>query len=144
MIISVRHDDESPASDLGAVLRTMAESRESGRSSSDSDDGVSVALGGEMVFQRGGRSDSELGRSEAPGIGSSSNNRVSDSSGTVDRSLPRSNTLPGEAFNIDKLETTPNCLKLEQSKTEKRKKPNILGEEAKQIFDDKISAHKKM
>ncbi|XP_043720338.1 sterol 3-beta-glucosyltransferase UGT80A2 [Telopea speciosissima] len=129
----------------------MADFRENGRSSSDSDDEVSVSLGGEevVVVVDGGRSDSEFGSREA--AGSSSTNRVDDSSGTVDRCFARANTLPVGmlyADNIettfDKLETSPSHLKLERSKTEMRKKPNILGEEAKKIFDDKISSQKKL
>ncbi|XP_042477910.1 sterol 3-beta-glucosyltransferase UGT80A2-like isoform X1 [Macadamia integrifolia] len=122
----------------------MEESRESGVSSSDSDDEVSVSVGDRVVvIESGGHSDSELGRKDGSGTGSSSTNRVGDSSGTVDRTLPRANTLPGETFNADKLERNPVHVNLERSKTERRKKPNILGEEAKKIFDDKISAQKK-
>ncbi|KAJ4954924.1 hypothetical protein NE237_011707 [Protea cynaroides] len=124
----------------------MADSRENGhgQSSSDCDDEVSVSLGGEevVVVVDGGRSHTDFGRREFDG--SSSANRVSDSSGSVDRSLPRVNTLPGGMSNAEKLERTPSHLKLERSKTERRKKPNILREEAKIIFDDKISAQKKL
>ncbi|XP_043705601.1 sterol 3-beta-glucosyltransferase UGT80A2-like [Telopea speciosissima] len=121
----------------------MAESRESVVSSSDSDDEVSVSLGDKVVVEGAGCSDSELERREAQGTGGSSTNRVGDSSGTVERSLARANTLPGETFNADKLDIIPSHVKLERSKTERRKKPNILGEEVKRIFDDKISAEKK-
>lgn len=65
-------------------------------------------------------------------------------SGIVDRSLPRANTLPGEISNADKLASTPSQLNLERSKTERRRHYNVLGEEAAQIFDDKISVEKKV
>ncbi|XP_042513688.1 sterol 3-beta-glucosyltransferase UGT80A2-like [Macadamia integrifolia] len=130
----------------------MADFRESGRrSSSESDDEDFVSLSGEEddVVVDGGWSDSDFGRREA--AGSSSTNGVGDSSGAVDRSLTRANTSPGEILNADNLETAsdefetnPSHLKLERSKTEGLKRHSILGEEAKKIFDDKISSQKKL
>eukprot|EP00268_Persea_americana_P043123 TRINITY_DN4322_c0_g3_i1.p1 TRINITY_DN4322_c0_g3~~TRINITY_DN4322_c0_g3_i1.p1 ORF type:complete len:346 (+),score=87.01 TRINITY_DN4322_c0_g3_i1:160-1197(+) len=65
------------------------------------------------------------------------------SSGLIDRSLPRANTLPRDKADFDKLEPSSSQLHLERSKTDRRIQNNIAGEAA-QIFDDKISARKKL
>ncbi|KAL5990162.1 hypothetical protein ACLOJK_011059 [Asimina triloba] len=62
----------------------------------------------------------------------------------VDRSLPRANTLPGERAKADQAESSMSQQNLERSQTERRRHNNILGDEATQIFDDKISARKKL
>ncbi|RWR96104.1 sterol 3-beta-glucosyltransferase UGT80A2-like protein isoform X1 [Cinnamomum micranthum f. kanehirae] len=65
------------------------------------------------------------------------------SPGLIDRSLPRANTLPGDKADVDKLEPSSSQSQLERSKTERRIQNNIA-DEAAQIFDDKISARKKL
>ncbi|RZC88905.1 hypothetical protein C5167_030598 [Papaver somniferum] len=65
------------------------------------------------------------------------------SSGAADKGLSRSSTLPGETSNSDKIDLTLDKLKLERSKSEKRRLSNKFGEQAAQIFDAKISPRKK-
>ncbi|XP_010243988.1 PREDICTED: sterol 3-beta-glucosyltransferase UGT80A2-like isoform X2 [Nelumbo nucifera] len=110
----------------------MAEPGEHHRSSDDSSGEDSVTLGTEIVGEGG--SGRELGSGEA--AGSSESNRDS-SSEVVDKNLKRANTLPGEAPN-DKPEPTSSRLKLERSKSERRR------QEAAQFFDNKISVEKKL
>ncbi|KAL5562065.1 hypothetical protein UlMin_031812 [Ulmus minor] len=60
-------------------------------------------------------------------------------------SFQKTKTLPAEiANNLDKFESTSGLLKLERSKTERQRHPNIRAEEAAQIFDDKISVEQKL
>ena len=60
-------------------------------------------------------------------------------------SFQKTKTLPAEiANNLDKFEATSGLLKLERSKTERQRHPNIRAEEAAQIFDDKISVEQKV
>ncbi|XP_026436825.1 sterol 3-beta-glucosyltransferase UGT80A2-like isoform X3 [Papaver somniferum] len=66
------------------------------------------------------------------------------SSGAADKGLSRSSTLPGETSNSDKIDLTLDKLKLERSKSEKRRLSNKFGEQAAQIFDAKISPRKKL
>ncbi|KAF8394191.1 hypothetical protein HHK36_020398 [Tetracentron sinense] len=106
----------------------MAESPKNRRSSSSSSDEEIVGGDGSGV---------ELENREASG-GIGTNN-----DGIIDRSLPREKTLPAETSNADKLESTSNGHKLETSKTVRRRH-NIVGEEAAQIFDDRISVQKKL
>ena len=62
----------------------------------------------------------------------------------LDRTLHRSNTLPVEKVNIDKSEASSSSPNLERSKTERRRHHYLRGDEATQIFDDKISDQKKV
>lgn len=59
-------------------------------------------------------------------------------------SIPRSNSLPGDKLCGEKTEVCVNEPNLERSRTERRKHQIVLGDEAIQIFDDKISDKKKV
>ncbi|MQL71310.1 hypothetical protein Taro_003615 [Colocasia esculenta] len=61
----------------------------------------------------------------------------------VERSLPRSNTMPGETSNDERSEASTSRQNIVRSKTERRKQ-SVRGDPAAQIFDDKISDKKKI
>ncbi|MCL7026642.1 hypothetical protein MKW94_016714 [Papaver nudicaule] len=69
---------------------------------------------------------------------------VATSKGVTNRGLSRSSTLPGETSNSGNIDSTLDKLKLERSKSEKRRLNNKLGEQVAQIFDAKISPRKKL
>ena len=64
-------------------------------------------------------------------------------SGISGKTLLKVNTMPIQKSNIDQLESDLSQPKLERSKTEVHKQ-KFLAEEAAKIFDDNISAHRKV
>lgn len=64
--------------------------------------------------------------------------------GKTSLSIPRANSLPGEKLCCEKTEVCVNEPNLERSRTERRKHNTVRGDEAIQIFDDKISDKKKV
>ncbi|XP_039049075.1 sterol 3-beta-glucosyltransferase UGT80A2-like, partial [Hibiscus syriacus] len=70
------------------------------------------------------------------------NNGAVEQPGTVHRSLSEVGTLQMGTSNIEKFDSSQP--KLVKSKTEARRPRNILAEEAAEIFDNKISAQKKL
>ncbi|XP_058101283.1 sterol 3-beta-glucosyltransferase UGT80A2-like isoform X2 [Magnolia sinica] len=79
------------------------------------------------------------------GQGSSALSPYGDSSsGFIDRSLPRANTLPVEIASANKPESSPSQINLKRSKTERQRENYIRGDKAAQLFDDKISTRKKI
>ncbi|KAJ8633195.1 hypothetical protein MRB53_026531 [Persea americana] len=119
---------------------------------SDSGDSESVTITLEVEIGNGVRSGSESEPRSAgvdSGVTSVSGEGSADlrgriSPGMLDRTLHRSNTLPVEKVNIDKSEASSSSPNLERSKTERRRHHYLRGDEATQIFDDKISDQKKI
>lgn len=65
-------------------------------------------------------------------------------SGFSHRIMSKVNTLPVGRLSSEGEESTSNQVRLERAKTEKPMAPNILAEEAAQIFDDKIPVQQKV
>ncbi|OVA01580.1 UDP-glucuronosyl/UDP-glucosyltransferase [Macleaya cordata] len=118
---------------------SSSSSSSDGSSSNDDHKEVPVSLEGSEIVGEGG----ELG-DKAEGRMDALRNSGGSSSGVADRILSRASTLPGETSNSEKLDLALNELKLERSKTEKRRQSIKLGEHAAQIFDEKISPRKKL
>ncbi|XP_025013471.2 sterol 3-beta-glucosyltransferase UGT80A2 isoform X3 [Ricinus communis] len=122
------------------------ENRRSSSSASSSSSYGEASVRIEQEIGAGTSSDGKELETKAVVATSSSvnNNGCTDtSSGTFGRDATKLNTSKAEMPGANKLEPTSSGLKLERSKTE-RQRPNILAEEAAQIFDDKIPVQQKL
>ncbi|OVA20840.1 UDP-glucuronosyl/UDP-glucosyltransferase [Macleaya cordata] len=123
------------SSDVDVDVAVNGHHKNSSSSSSlddyDGDNKVIMASVGGEFENRGVRS----------GVDAADDSKKSGSSGTVDRNLPGANTSSGVNLDSEKPQMP---MKLDRSNTERRRQSNIPGEQAAQIFDDKISIQKKL
>ncbi|XP_048127453.1 sterol 3-beta-glucosyltransferase UGT80A2 isoform X2 [Rhodamnia argentea] len=130
--LDLEHQDRA-APEVAAAA--MSESQEGRPSSLPSSSEVPVTKNGDV-----GDAGKQLDNGEAPGATEAS----SDGEGFSHRIMSKVNTLPVERLNTEREESTSNQVRLERAKTEKPMPPNILAEEAAQIFDDKIPVQQKI
>ncbi|KAI6694477.1 hypothetical protein NL676_022187 [Syzygium grande] len=92
----------------------------------------------------GGGEGKQLDNGEAAGAAEASSDGEGGFPGFSHRIMSKVNTLPVGRLSSEGEESTSNQVRLERAKTEKPMAPNILAEEAAQIFDDKIPVQQKL
>ncbi|KDP26415.1 hypothetical protein JCGZ_17573 [Jatropha curcas] len=115
--------------------------RSSSSSSSSSSGEVSVRI--ERKLGAGTSTEGKELEGTAAAAGSVTNGGP-DSSGIAGKSTSKLNPSQIEVSGANELKPTSSELKLERSKTERQRHHNILAEEAKQIFDEKIPVQQKL
>ncbi|KAG6571572.1 Sterol 3-beta-glucosyltransferase UGT80A2, partial [Cucurbita argyrosperma subsp. sororia] len=124
----------------------MRETLERHPSSSLSSSEVDVSIERDVRRENGSGSGSNAVVSREAGIEDDvtpKSNSGDGSPGISGKTLLKVNTMPIQKSNIDQLESDLSQPKLERSKTEVHKQ-KFLAEEAAKIFDDNISAHRKL
>ncbi|XP_023553938.1 sterol 3-beta-glucosyltransferase UGT80A2-like isoform X1 [Cucurbita pepo subsp. pepo] len=124
----------------------MRETLERHPSSSLSSSEVDVSIERDARRENGSGSGSDAMVSREAGIEDDvtpKSNSGDGSPGISGKTLLKVNTMPIQKSNIDQLESDLSQPKLERSKTEVHKQ-KFLAEEAAKIFDDNISAHRKL
>ncbi|XP_022967211.1 sterol 3-beta-glucosyltransferase UGT80A2 isoform X1 [Cucurbita maxima] len=124
----------------------MRETLERHPSSSLSASEVDVSIERDARRENGSGSGSDAMVSREAGIEDDvtpKSNSGDGSPGISGKTLLKVNTMPMQKSNIDQLESDLSQPKLERSKTEVHKQ-KFLAEEAAKIFDDNISAHRKL
>ncbi|XP_022963847.1 sterol 3-beta-glucosyltransferase UGT80A2 isoform X1 [Cucurbita moschata] len=122
----------------------MRETLERHPSSSLSSSEVDVSIERDVRRENGSGSDAMVSREAGIEDDVTPKSNSGDGSpGISGKTLLKVNTMPIQKSNIDQLESDLSQPKLERSKTEVHKQ-KFLAEEAAKIFDDNISAHRKL